>query len=288
MKIGYKILPMAIVALGLSSCLKDENIENLEYGMNEDAVESNRIIELPSASGTHVIAASFVPEDKDTVFNTLTVALASKEPASEDITVNLTLDNSAEIIDSWNEANDGELVGFPSDEFSIEGGLSVTIPRGSRSVTTPVKIAFNPSALLEAQYALGFRIASVDQEGYLISGNFRDMLIQFVAQSAFEAEYSFTSVITGGANTTTTEDVHMPTINANTVSKDNIGGYFSGYTEYTFNDDGTITVGAYADAAKSGSYGAEVVESSYDDNGFHVKFTILGGGYTFDETAVRN
>lgn len=288
MKILYRILPMAIIAMGFSSCLKDENIENLKYGVNDDAIEANRIIELPSASGTHVIAASFIPEDKDTVFNTLTVGLAAKEPASEDITVNLTLDNSGEIISNWNDANGGELVGFPSDQFSIEGGLSVTIPRGSRSVTTPVKIAFNPTVLLEGDYALGFRIASVDQPGYMISGNFKDMLIQFVAQSAFEAEYSFTSVITGGANTTTNEDVHMPTINANTVSKDGIGGYFAGYTEYTFNDDGTITVGAYADATKSSSYGAEVVESSYDDDGFHVKFVILGGGYTFDETAVRN
>ncbi len=279
---------MAVMALGLSSCLKDQNIEDLKYGVNDEAFESNRIIELPSASGTHVIAASFVPEDKDTVFRTLTVALASKEPASEDITVNLTLDNSEEIIANWNEANDGEFVGFPSDQFSIEGGLSVTIPRGSRSVTTPINIAFNPTVLLEGQYALGFRIASVDQEGYLISGNFKDMLIQFVAQSAFEANYSFISVITGGVSATTNEEVHMPTINANTVSKDGIGGYFTGYTEYTFNEDGTITVGAYGDATKTSSYGAQVVESSYDDNGFHVKFTILGGGYTFDETAVRN
>src|SRR5690606_38735992 len=162
MKIAYKILSMAIITMGFSSCLKDENIENLKYGVNDDAFETNQIIELPSASGTHVTAAAFVPDDADIVFNTLTVGLASKEPASEDITVNLTLDNSAEIIENWNEANGGEFVDFPSDLFSIDGGLSVTIPKGSRTIATPIKIAFNPSVLVEGQYALVFRIASVD------------------------------------------------------------------------------------------------------------------------------
>jgi hypothetical protein len=77
-------------------------------------------------------------------------------------------------------------------------------------------------------------------------------------------------------------------VNGNTVAENDIADFFGGYTEYSFNDDGTISVSAY-DSPGGGSYGAVVIESSYDasSHDFHVKFSILSGRYIFDLTYTR-
>jgi len=286
MKILFKVIPFALIVLGFSSCLKDDKIKDMEYGM--EGTEANKIIELPAGSN-HSTAFSLIAVDVDTVLQAVTVGLAAKEPAQEDITVYLTVENTGEIVDKWNNKNPANQVNaYPEGKYSFPDGLTVTIPKGSRQVVTPIKIAMNPEDMTETPLAIGFRIAKIEQSGYMVSGNYQDLLVRFVARSQHEGDYSFKSVITGGANTTTTEDTFMPTINLTTVSRDNIGGYFGGYTEYSFNEDGTVSVLALSDVGGS-DYNAVVSDSNYNEEtgDFYVKFSILNGGYTFEETAVK-
>ncbi|WP_299825818.1 DUF1735 domain-containing protein [uncultured Pontibacter sp.] len=186
MKALNKIYAIALLALGLTSCLQDKEIEDQKYGMID--LNAKRIIELP-ANSSHTSTFALAYEDKETVLDFVTVRLAAEQVAAEDITVKLSLASSQAIIDAYNEAEEAELVEYPSSLYELQGsGLSVTIPKGSR--TGVLKLAMNPVDLdPSTTYALGFTIESVDKSGYTISGNFDNLLVTIGAKNAYDAVY---------------------------------------------------------------------------------------------------
>jgi hypothetical protein len=112
-----------------------------------------------------------------------------------------------------------------------------------------------------------------------------------LAANEWAGDYVISGIL-GGPNTYTGSDLAGPnslsTVNGTTVSEFDIGNFFGGYTEYTFNADGTISVVAL-DSQGGSSYGAVVTESGYDKttHNFHVTFSILGGKYIFPLTYTR-
>jgi hypothetical protein len=113
----------------------------------------------------------------------------------------------------------------------------------------------------------------------------------WLLSSPFAGTYSHYHVkISGSATADFTDVMPLSTVDQHTVSQPgSIGDYFGGYTEYHFNGDGSISVKAGTSSSKPDAYGAKVLESSSDatTGEFHVKFTILSGAYTFDETFKR-
>lgn len=188
MKKIINVLGVAVAALTLTSCLKDKPVNSLEYGMTN--YDKQKIVEL-AASPNHLanFAMDFVDEVK--ILDVATVNIAADRPVSEDVTVTVSLADSARMIADYNTANSANVVAMPASFFTMPNGLSVTIPAGSRMMAIKAAvnaINFDPSTT----YALGFTITAVDKQGYTISGNFDKLLVLFTAKNKYDGVYTLT------------------------------------------------------------------------------------------------
>ena len=107
-----KLLSVTFLAMVLSSCLKDKNIEEQEYGMIN--LNARKLIELDS-DDSHSKTTGLAFVNRDTILNFVTVRLAAEQPANEDITVTLTTANSTTLINDYNAAHGTNLVAFPTN-----------------------------------------------------------------------------------------------------------------------------------------------------------------------------
>lgn len=183
------IYVFALLVMGLSSCLKDELVEDQKYGIiNADV---NKVVEFPSEAHTEAVALPL--KDIDTVVNYVTIRLAAKEPAKEDVTVQLGLSGSEKLIDNYNHEHETEFEELPANLYSLtESALKVTIPKGSN--TGVLKLKVNPGKFDPAiTYALGLNIESVDNPGYIVSGNFDSILVRISAKNKYDGNYEVTA-----------------------------------------------------------------------------------------------
>jgi hypothetical protein len=188
-----KIMSVALLATGLTSCLKDKNItEDEKYGMIN--LNAKKIIELNS-DDSHAKTTGLAFVNRDTVLDFVAVRLASEEVASEDINVTLSTSTSATLISDYNTANGTNLVAFPTNLYTVQGsGLVVTIPKGQREGYLKIKVnpsTFDPSST----YAVGYSIASVDKPGYTISQNFKNFLAIVGAKNDYDGRYAVTGTL---------------------------------------------------------------------------------------------
>lgn len=271
----------------LSGCLKTN-----DFYEGFDGVEPLADISLSHLStDTLTPYVLTVAPSPDATIDTLVAVHLSAKKHVGDVTFKLGLGDNDPAFTAYLAAHP-EFELCPANLYSFDP--EVTIQDAGVLNTANFKVSFKTGAVdadgnnlfLSHQYLLPIIIE--DAGGYDIASNFRMIVMRPLAANEWAGEYSITSVGTGAWDGTATFVESLATVNGSTVSVDNIGEHFAGYTTFTFNDDGTIDVEAY-DSPGGGSYGAEVIESSYDEDthNFHVKFSILGGGYVFDETAVR-
>lgn len=207
MKTFSKIVILLLVSSGLTSCLKDDNIDNQEYGMIN--LNANKIVEVTAASSSS--ALPFENVDKD--LTVLTLHLAAESPTTEDVVVTLSLAQSQAMITAYNTANATAVAQLPADFYKLPaGGLAVTIPKGTTAVPFTIKVntsKFNPAIT----YALGLTIASVDKPGYTVSGNFGKTLARVSAKNIYDGRYSYSG--TTIRNSANGPDVTLSGFNAN-------------------------------------------------------------------------
>ena len=187
MKAIKNILGAAAVAVAFSSCLKDKKIDDQEYGMiNHD---KQKIVEL-AAPPTHVLSNAMDYVNQNVTVDLATVNIAADQAATEDVVVTLTLANSNSMIADYNTANSASVIPLPANFYTVQGsGLVVTVPKGSRMAAVQAvinSINFDPSTT----YGLGFTIASVDKQGYTISGTFQKVLVLFSAKNRYDGHYN--------------------------------------------------------------------------------------------------
>jgi len=209
----YFFIGIASLSILFASCLKDKNVDERVYGMR--GVDEGKIIEL--AVDGHYILYALDFKDEDIMVDVLEVRLAADQVASEDIAVELSLDNSLAILADYDAANGTSLTQFPLDFYILPDGLTITIPAGRRSVL--VKLGLNTSKFdASAIYALGFRIKSVNQTGYTISGNFGEAIVAFAAKNKYDGAYRLRGFHNRpGLEAPYDEEVHMITSGANSV-----------------------------------------------------------------------
>lgn len=174
------VMSALFVSVGLTSCLNDNSIDDQEYGLID--LNANKIIEIP-ADASHEKSLVLLPEGlKEITIGE--VRLAAENAASEDIVVSLTTAKSAEIIGSEHPL-------FPLTGITVPA--TVTIPKGERSVPLVVKI--NTSLLESDPQYLAISIASVDKQGYIISGNFDVLKINLKIKHKYEGKYVLTGTM---------------------------------------------------------------------------------------------
>lgn len=176
-----------LVSVGLTSCLNDDMIDDQKYGLIN--LNANKIIELPS-DASHVVSKTLLPSGTADV-TIGEVRLASEEPATEDIVVTLSTDTAGVF-------KDGESI-FPKDKITVP--TTVTIPKGERAVPLVVKI--NTDYLLPDPQYVAITIKSVDKQGYIISGNFGVLKVNFKIKHKYEGRYVLTGIMD-----------HLPSIGA--------------------------------------------------------------------------
>ncbi|HRP37284.1 MAG TPA: DUF1735 domain-containing protein [Candidatus Dojkabacteria bacterium] len=193
-----KILILSYVALAsifLSSCLKDELVSDQKYGLIN--LNANKIIGF-----NNLIEENALPFENVDRFVEVPVHLSSEDVASEDIHVTLSLANSATLIAAWNTAKKTEYEEFPTSLYTIEGNsLVVTIPKGSKEgkIRFKVNTSFFDTSIT---YALGLAVTSIDKTGYIISGNYKNIIVTFGAKNKYDGVYEITSGTLVSTNTT--------------------------------------------------------------------------------------
>lgn len=185
-KILSYILFLAVVAIAGTGCLKDKGFENHEYGINDP---DNQPVGIGFPEGKNAInirGINFVSTAQTVTF---VVSLFGTNPASSDIHVNLVANPS--LVTAYNTANGTTYVALPAGSFNYTN-IKVTIPAGQRYGTFTMNI---PSALTTlsplASYAMGFTIASVDEPGYTIASNLKDIIVGITVKNKYDGVYTY-------------------------------------------------------------------------------------------------
>jgi len=177
----FKILSVAAVAVTLTSCLKDKKVEDKVYGTN--GIEDVKIVEIPGPlNDATIINLEFATVD--TTFALVTLNLATDQPASEDVVVNLTQVPS--LVADYNNVHGTNYTAMPTSLYSLDP-LKVTIKKGSRFGY--LKVKGKPSDFASGTYAWGFSIASIETQGYTISGNFRNTVVIVGVKNKYDGAY---------------------------------------------------------------------------------------------------
>ncbi len=268
----------ALLAAMVVGC-KDQDYE--DYKIQSDASHGNdpKIIStaVTATSNSEFLVYAVLPTHDEQEFQLIPVVLNSKDVASQDIHV--TLVENLDSLDSYNAANNSNYLaaGSPgSPAFTLEDNGVVTIPKGSSVGYLKIK-AVSFDFLGADSYAFSYKIASVQEPGYVISGNHNFGIVVFIAKNAYDGLYHETGNVVREGNPPDemdTKDVHLATrglaTNVAQAGTDVFGNSTLTYL-ITTNSDNTVTISADPNAAVSiypiaagGNAGSEGVENSYD------------------------
>jgi len=177
------------LVLGLTSCLKDENIIGPDApGAIRNVVEFKNPA-VPSSSTSDVMPFYVLSYDiMPSVDMNITVSYSGADPAPNDLTVKLALDDAA--IETANDEQDLNMIPLPTSMYSIPA-LNVTIPKGQRTGTLKVTLKTDQFDLSKA-YALGFKITGVEGTSAPVSGNFGTIVVSVGAKNKFDGRYDVT------------------------------------------------------------------------------------------------
>ncbi len=180
-------LILSVVSV-FSSCLKDKGFEDHKYGITDPGKQPQGI-GFPEA--TVALNAEAVDlADTLQVINFPLINLNAENPAPQDIHVNLAVNDA--LIDDYNTNNPSSpLTPLPTNAYSISS-LKVAILKGTRSVKLQINIP--DATLLDASqtYALAFTITSVDESGYTIASNLKNVLVAVAIKNPYDGIYSVT------------------------------------------------------------------------------------------------
>jgi len=198
---SFYIRSIAIVATAISifttGCLKDHEFIKGET-QSTDGPETKVVeIKLTATNTSNFFTLVVNNSNNDTTVDLVPINLATANAAPEDLHVTVDLD--AELVNSYND-NNGTGYETPPDNFYTIVNPVVTIPKGSH--TGYVQIKFKPSDFIGGSWAIGFKITSIQEQGYLISTNLSTGIASILVKNDYDGEYSVTGTlndVTGAA-----------------------------------------------------------------------------------------
>ncbi len=166
----------------LSSCLKDEKVTDMVYGL--EGVENIKIVEIHDGPD-HTFSYDSDPNAAD--YEIFEVRLTA--PAANDVVV--TLEEDQALIDDYQTEHHTNYTKLPSNLYTLNG-LSVTIPKGSisKKVTINMKTA---DLIVGGPFILGYKIKSATDPAYLVSGNYNSFVAVLGAKNKYDGSYSVES-----------------------------------------------------------------------------------------------
>lgn len=181
------IAGMALLVVG-TGCLKDKYADDGLAGFTIN--NSTKIVEIEGpVSGSAAISSSntinLPYSTNDTVINLLTLRVAADQPVSEDVQV--TVDTMQSLLKVYNDSLGTEVAVPPATVGKLQS-LTATIAKGSREGF--IKLTIKPSDLVNHQYGYGFKIKSVSNPAYKISGNYNTQVVVVGVKNKYDAVYS--------------------------------------------------------------------------------------------------
>lgn len=216
----YKFLKvfgiMAVAVFCITGCLKDDDYDN---GVIQSVRPHGNIVKpielkISATDNSNFATVAVDNSPNDTTSDFVPVVLATVEPAPQDIHVTLEMVDS--LVDAYNAANFTAYAVPTSDMYEFPS-MEVTIPKGSN--TGYLQIKYSKPDFIGADWAFGFRIASVQESGYTISGNFGEGVVSLAIKNQYDGIYkgSGTMVHPVLPGTYTNKDEVMTTSGANSV-----------------------------------------------------------------------
>ncbi|MFA6083663.1 DUF1735 domain-containing protein [Mucilaginibacter sp.] len=268
MKKYLSVLFLAITATGLTSCLKDKNV-NLPPGGSPPVIEiSTNTFAAPTSdlnSPVAVYTQSYELVPSATIV--VNIGYTGGQPAPQDITVNLDSDPTK--IEAYNDYTESDFTALPATLFTMPS--SVVIKKGQNLAQLTVTLKPNQFDLSQA-YILPIHIASVSSG--TISGNYGTILVVVGAKNKYDGRYTVTGTLVDatlpGATAKSPTGFDLYTMTANSVAMFDYGysgtfghrflngggdSYYGTWAPvFTFDDAGNITsvVNYYGQPAANG------------------------------------
>jgi hypothetical protein len=179
---------IVLLAIAATGCLKDKEYDDGIIQSVHSTSPQPKVVELKisATSNDDFAAVAIDNSDNDTIVDFLPVNLATAEPAQEDIHVTVALDTN--LVNTYDTTGDGADFGNPDNSMYTIVNPVVTIPKGSHTGYLQIKV--KPSDFIGANWAFGFKIASIQEQGYTISGNFNQGVVALVIKNAYDGIYN--------------------------------------------------------------------------------------------------
>lgn len=195
-RILIALLVMALVAS--TGCLKDNDYNNGSI-QSVRSLGSQKIIELSTSphDTTGYVNRAYPISTNDTTIQLVPVTLASADPAPVDIHVTLTL--SQNLLTAYNDTNGTSFVLPDTSIYTILNPNNVvTIAKGSNVGFLMMKFA--PADFIGPNpFAFAYVITSIDQPGYIISGNLNKAIAAIGPKNKYDGLYNLDIMTTGWA-----------------------------------------------------------------------------------------
>jgi hypothetical protein len=180
------------IAAAASGCLKDSDYDN---GVIQSVRTTSNLIKpielkISATNNSDFATVSVNSTPNDTTSDLVPVVLATADPAPEDIHVTIALDDS--LVDNYNNAN-GTSYAVPDPSMYTIPTLDVVIPKGSNQAY--VQIKYHIPDFVGADWAFGFKIVSVQESGYTISGNFNEGVVSLAVKNQYDGIYKGTGTM---------------------------------------------------------------------------------------------
>jgi len=277
MKKYISIFILSFLAVGLSSCLKDENI--LDPSGSKNVVEFYNVTSPVSATSAPYVA--YVPATLEVVpeaeFTIMLSYSGAEKSAPQDIVIELA--PAPDALETYNIAQGTDLNQLPASLYELP--TSVTIKKGEKRVSIPVKIKpadFDQS--ISNALALTIKSASHGE----ISGNFGTAIFSLPIKSIWEGTYDYYvnnnyGSLDGNVGEYSTSGVKLSTVGPNRLRVSAVAQTYGGWSEYQFNADNTsiIETAAFSGSLLPSSI-QEVVLVDPENLIFELRWTWLGRG----------
>jgi len=276
-KLFHKFCLGAGLVLCLAGCLKDDDYDNgvIQSVRTTGALTKPIELKISATDNTNFATVSVNSTPNDTTSDFVPVVLATRDPAPEDIHVTLEIVDS--LVDNYNNAN-GTAYAVPDPSMYQIPSMDIVIPKGSN--TGYLQIKYHIPDFVGADWAFGFKIASVQQSGYTISGNFSEGVVSLAVKNQYDGIYkgSGTMVHPSYPGPFQNKDEVMTTSGANSVD------LYPLNTTVLFGVDVNITVDPSTNLCSLSS--SAVVLDPYDagknyydpaSKTFYLDFTYSGG-----------
>lgn len=214
--IAQLIFISSLLCIITTGCLKDDNFDNgsIQSTHNTGALIKPIEIKLTAADASNFFVLAVDNSNSDTTIDLVPINLATADAAQEDIHVTVSLDSI--LVNDYDTANAADYVTPSSATYTIINPV-VIIPKGSH--TGYLQIKFKALDFLGGNWALGFKIASVKETGYTLSGNLSTGVVAIAVKNQYDGTYHSTGYVYHPSAPRSLDEIkELTTVSANSVA----------------------------------------------------------------------